>query len=202
VLLIAGALIATLGVVTRTHNATLAAVSPVLLALPLLPYYADVPLAMYFLLAAVLFAAAEPALAGLCASLAAWTKDEGLAFSALFFLVVLLLRRRAFLPASATAAPILAAMLEAFARLGGPNWYHPAYPLLILLILIAFGIRRDTWRNSAFTAILVLGMTAAYITTPYDFRRQLSTSVDRLAIQSWPLIALTLFLAVNPPRRA
>lgn len=68
--------------------------------------YADIPLACYFAGALVLMLLDRPLAAGLLASLAAWTKDEGLLFLAAFLIVMILLRRGEFLRALAGAAPV------------------------------------------------------------------------------------------------
>jgi len=82
----------------------------VLLATPALlrevpAQYADVPLACY-VAGAVIFALLErPVLAGVFAGLAAWTKDEGLLFLAVFLAVTVLLRRRTWLQTALGALP-------------------------------------------------------------------------------------------------
>ena len=70
--------------------------------------YADVPLACYFA-GAIIFALLDrPIPAGLFAGLAAWTKDEGLVFLAVFLVAVCLYRRRFALSAIAGALPVAA----------------------------------------------------------------------------------------------
>lgn len=73
--------------------------------------YADVPLACYFTAAVLMLMLDRPAAAGLFASMAAWTKDEGLAFLALFLIVTALLRRERIVRALAGAAPVTAVLL-------------------------------------------------------------------------------------------
>ena len=71
---------------------------------------ADVPLSFFILAAIVLILFERPALAGLCASLAAWTKNEGIAFLALFLVLgAIFLRRRAF-PLALCAASLTLAL--------------------------------------------------------------------------------------------
>jgi hypothetical protein len=70
--------------------------------------YADVPLACYFA-TAILFALLDrPILAGIFAGCAAWTKDEGVLFLAVFLAVTAALRHRAALATLAGAAPAAA----------------------------------------------------------------------------------------------
>ena len=59
--------------------------------------YADVPLACYFTGALMLALLERPVLAGLLAGLAAWTKDEGLLFAAVFLAAATIFRRQQFL---------------------------------------------------------------------------------------------------------
>ena len=73
--------------------------------------YADIPLACFFAGAVMLMLLDRPALAGLLASFAAWTKDEGLLFLAVFLLAVALPRRKAIMRAIAGAAPAGALVL-------------------------------------------------------------------------------------------
>jgi hypothetical protein len=68
--------------------------------------YADIPLACYLAGALVLMLLDRPILAGVLASMAAWTKDEGLAFLAVLFLATIILRRRHAVKLVAGALPI------------------------------------------------------------------------------------------------
>jgi hypothetical protein len=68
--------------------------------------YSDLPLACYFAGALVLLLVSRPMAAGLFASLAAWTKDEGLLFFAVFLAVILFARRPQFWRTIAAAAPV------------------------------------------------------------------------------------------------
>ncbi len=67
--------------------------------------YADVPLACYMAGAVLLALLDRPVLAGIFAGLAAWTKDEGLLFLAVFLLASLLFRRRHMARLAMGAAP-------------------------------------------------------------------------------------------------
>jgi hypothetical protein len=73
--------------------------------------YADVPLACYFAGATIFALLDRPLLAGLLAGFAAWTKDEGLLFLAVFFAAMALLRRRGIVQAAAGAIPFAALTL-------------------------------------------------------------------------------------------
>lgn len=66
--------------------------------------YADIPLACYFTGALILAFLERPALAGLLAGLAAWTKDEGLLFLAVFLAAATIFRRQQLLRLLAGAA--------------------------------------------------------------------------------------------------
>jgi hypothetical protein len=68
--------------------------------------YADVPLTCYFAGALILMLLNCPVLAGLCASMAAWTKDEGLLFLAVLFAATLVFQRRQVLRLAAGALPV------------------------------------------------------------------------------------------------
>ncbi len=68
--------------------------------------YADVPLACYMAGALVLILLNYPVLAGVLASMAAWTKDEGLLFLAVFLAMTTVLRSREALRAAAGALPV------------------------------------------------------------------------------------------------
>jgi hypothetical protein len=70
--------------------------------------YADVPLACFFAGALVFALLDRPALAGVFAGFAAWTKDEGLLFLLLFLVATAVFKRRAALAALAGALPIAA----------------------------------------------------------------------------------------------
>jgi len=73
--------------------------------------YADVPLACYFLAAAMFWLLDQPALAGIFASLAAWTKDEGLFFLAAFAVCAVVMDRGRIVRWAMGAAPVAALVL-------------------------------------------------------------------------------------------
>jgi hypothetical protein len=70
--------------------------------------YADVPLACYMAGAVAFVLLDRPLLAGILAGMAAWTKDEGLLFLAVFLAATTLFRRRSALSAIAGALPAVA----------------------------------------------------------------------------------------------
>jgi hypothetical protein len=74
--------------------------------------YADVPLACYFAGATIFALLDRPLIAGLFAGCAAWTKDEGLLYLAVFFAAALLRRRQ--IPQVAAGAIPLAALTLIF----------------------------------------------------------------------------------------
>jgi hypothetical protein len=67
--------------------------------------YADIPLACYFAGATMLLLVDRPLMAGLFAGFAAWTKDEGILFLAVFLAVIVILRRKQILRIAAGAIP-------------------------------------------------------------------------------------------------
>jgi hypothetical protein len=94
--------------------------------------YADIPLACYFAGALMLALLDRPALAGLLAGLAAWTKDEGLMF-ALIFLAAAAIFRRPQLPrllAGATSAGAAAIFFKTVLARGIPSLLSASLPVL------------------------------------------------------------------------
>ena len=85
--------------------------------------YADVPLACYFAGAIMLALLDRPALAGLLAGLAAWTKDEGLLFVAVFLTAAAVFKRRQLLRlfAGAAAGGAVAVFFKAVLARGIPS---------------------------------------------------------------------------------
>jgi hypothetical protein len=85
--------------------------------------YADVPLACFMAGALLLLLLARPALAGAFAGLAAWTKDEGLLFLAVF-IVAAALFRRGWLRAAAGAIPAAALVLVFKLAIASGSRFH------------------------------------------------------------------------------
>jgi len=73
--------------------------------------YADVPLACYIAGAVVFAVLEQPAVAGILAGFALWTKDEGALFLIVFAAALLVFRRRSFWKAAAGALPAVALVL-------------------------------------------------------------------------------------------
>jgi hypothetical protein len=201
--------------------------------------YADIPLACYFAGALVLALLDRPVLAGLMAGLAAWTKDEGLLFAAVFLVAAVLFRRAHFprLFAGAAVGGAAAVFFKAvLARgttslLGGSvptlvqhlsdparyrqvagamgsefialasGWYHPILPALVLAIALRFEINRR--RDLLFCSVVAVSVSAGYffiyIITPNDLTWQLQTSLNRLYLQLWPILLLTIWTALRTP---
>lgn len=67
--------------------------------------YADIPLACYFAGATMLLLLDQPLIAGLFAGFAAWTKDEGILFLAVFLAAIVILRRKQIWRVAAGAIP-------------------------------------------------------------------------------------------------
>jgi hypothetical protein len=198
---------------------------------------ADFPVACYFLTAVTLLLLDRPALAGLMAGFAAWTKDEGVLFFVVLVVVTAGFRRHQLrrmmnggLPVTALviafklmkgtayvsgrAAPdmvdrimdlgryemVLAALGREF--VGMMRWlYHPLIPALLLGIVL--GLERQRRRDFGYCGTicvsLLLGYCAIYVITPYDLAWQLRTSLNRLVMQFWPTLLLTLFVGLREP---
>ena len=89
-------------------------------------WYADVPLACY-LAGAVVFALLEqPAIAGILAGFALWTKDEGALVLFVFAAALLVFRRWSFWKAAVGAIPVLALFLLFQRGTGAREWVIPA----------------------------------------------------------------------------
>jgi uncharacterized membrane protein len=92
--------------------------------------YSDVPLACYFAGAVVFALLDRPAVAGLFAGFAAWTKDEGLLFLVLFMMAIALFKRRSVSRVLAGALP--AVMLVVCFKMslvhGNPSWLASSLP--------------------------------------------------------------------------
>ena len=224
--------------------------------------YADVPLAFFFLATVWLLSCHDErrtaraglastgilALAGLMLGLAAWTKNEGLLFSAAvlvvrgtlltaqlgwrqslresllvlagavpLLLVVLLFKSQARatndlvagLGLTATTGRLLdparhLTICRAF--IGGGFQVAHIFAAIIPLCVLLLGRRNPTTadRLSFGFVVGVLGLMlgayfTAYLTTPYELNWHLSTSVDRLLVQLWPLSVLAIFRQLRAP---
>jgi len=94
--------------------------------------YADVPLACYFAGALILAFLERPVLAGLLAGLAAWTKDEGLLFVAVFLAAATIFRRQQLLRllAGATLGGGVAIFFKTILARGDASLLSASPPLL------------------------------------------------------------------------
>ena len=194
--------------------------------------YADIPLAAYFLGAALTLLLDLPVLAGVLAALAAWTKLEGQLFVLIFLVLGLILRRAQGLRVLAGAAlplfcvllfqvfiaphgakPVLAhlwnislwgAIAAAFFRQFwdlGAGWLHPMLPVLVLGLVLRLDKRQNASVLSCGLLVLALlaGYFGVYLTSSNDLAWYLSTSLNRLFVQLWPLMLLTAFLGLRRP---
>ena len=213
---------------------------------------ADVPLACFIVATlAVMFGdvfrvpgpgARDPAvIAGAASAMAAWTKNEGVIFVLLLFLiaVIVAVRRRdgrQLLWSIAGATPILivavgfklalapsSGLVEGqslaviLTRLMDPDrhmtvlglmaqhamsWSAPfAFAVFPIVSLVA------AWMAVRMGGVVrvmatVLGLMLAsyyvvYVTTPFDITWHVSTSIDRLLVQLWPALVLTVFLGLQ-----
>jgi hypothetical protein len=154
--------------------------------------YADVPLAAYFFLAVILFAAGESGLGAFFASLAAWTKDEGIVFAVAFVVAASIWRFRRAHAVAASAALVLlltalfkAVLAERSAGAPAVSWtwrddrVEPIVEAMrhgftglgegwqhptvpIIAMLLLLGVDRDRRRDAAFAALLAATMIVAY----------------------------------------
>jgi hypothetical protein len=93
--------------------------------------YADVPLACYLAGAMVFVLVEQPAIAGILAGFALWTKDEGALFLIVFMAALMMFRRRSFWKAAAGALPAVALLLlfkEGLARGNAPSLLAASLP--------------------------------------------------------------------------
>lgn len=92
------------------------------------------------------------------------------------------------------------AMIGGLAAVGA-NLYHPIYPAAVLAVLLRFerGQRRAILFYSLLGVAMLVGYIAVYVISADDIRWLVGTSVDRLAIQAWPLLLLILFAALRTP---
>jgi hypothetical protein len=86
------------------------------------------------------------------------------------------------------------------------GWAVPPFiPLLAFILLI--GVYRPVFSSQGWrTIVLILMVLAAsyyfvYLTTPIELQLHLDTSLDRVLLQLWPSILLTLGLMSSPARR-
>lgn len=147
--MVSGGIMAVRGTVVGILAALVLASTPTLLR-EIPAQYADVPLACYMAGAMVFILLDRPWLAGIFASFAAWTKDEGLLFLAILLVLLALVKRRSVLAALAGAAPIAALDLIFRAsipkgnasQLGGSvggALHHAADPNRYATVFAAFG---------------------------------------------------------------
>jgi len=101
---------------------------------------------------------------------------------------------------SARYATVLAAFGRGFAGMAS-GWYHPVLPLAILAIGLRFDRRRqrDVAFCGAVCGVLLAVYFGVYIASGNDLNWLLSTSLDRLLVQVWPLAVLTMFVSLRAP---
>ncbi len=103
--------------------------------------YADIPLACYFAGATMFALLDRPLLAGLFASLAAWTKDEGVMFLAVFLIAVAILRRGQIARVALGAAPVATIVIFFKAALAPSTSVFLGQPLAATLHRIVDPVR-------------------------------------------------------------
>ena len=87
------------------------------------------------------------------------------------------------------------------------NWIF-SLPLLLVFYLLAMGINIDEKNKPALASSLIIlslllaGYFLVYVTSPYDLRWTVATSLNRLLVQVWPSLLLIFFIVVNPPEQA
>jgi hypothetical protein len=95
---------------------------------------------------------------------------------------------------------IAAAFFRQFWDLGA-GWLHPILPVLVLGLVLRLDRRQNTSVLLAGLSLLGLlaGYFVVYLTSSNDLTWYLSTSLNRLFVQFWPLMLLTAFLALRRP---
>lgn len=208
---------------------------------------ADVPIACFMVVSLAAACGREGVLAGREASrtaalvsggagaMAAWTKNEGLVFVLVMFLLVAVVTVRRGAGRwlwwwIAGGAPMLAALAWFKLALAPPSWvfgqspqvyvdllldterhavtaslmaqhlWHWGAPLAGIIPLLALAA---VWLSVAgggamrmmavVIALMFLSYGLAYLTTPFDIAWHVSTSFDRLLVQIWPALVLTVF---------
>lgn len=98
---------------------------------------------------------------------------------------------------------ILGAFVDGFSNMR-VGWYHPVLPLLVLALALRF--ERERLRDVLFSAtagaLMLLSYFAGYMLTPVELSWHLGTSLDRLLVQVWPLLVLTVFAGLRAPESA
>jgi hypothetical protein len=180
-------------------------------------------------------------IAGATSAMAAWTKNEGVVFVLLMFLVavVVAVRRRdgrQLLWSIAGAAPVLIAVVWFKLALAPSSGLVEGQSLTVILTRLLDPARHRTvlelvaqhamrWSAPIAFAVfpivsvvavwmavrvggavrvmtMILGLLLAayyvvYVTTPFDITWHVTTSVDRLLVQLWPALVLTVFLGLQ-----
>ncbi len=95
---------------------------------------------------------------------------------------------------------ILAAFSREFAAMGA-GWYHPIEPLIVAAVVLRFDRTRlrEAWFAGSIGVALLLGYFGVYAITPNDLAWQLSTSLDRLLVQVWPVLVLAALMSMRAP---
>lgn len=95
---------------------------------------------------------------------------------------------------------IAAAFFRQFWDLGA-GWLHPILPVLVLGLVLRLDRLQNTSVLLAGLSVLALlaGYFVVYLTSSNDLTWYLSTSLNRLFVQLWPLMLLTAFLALRRP---
>jgi hypothetical protein len=189
--------------------------------------YADLPLALCFLLAAVAYTYRRDALTGLALGTGALCKNEGALILGVFFVLWTIRDRRVpFRALAGAVAPIVLLILWKLAipesndivgsgcvlsRLTDWQRYAVILPyvvtnlltwstgavLIVAVIAVLRGREVDRWLLLV-VAVVWLGYVAIYIITPYDVQWHLSTSYDRLIAQVFPVAAWAAFNVRQP----
>ena len=180
-------------------------------------------------------------IAGATSAMAAWTKNEGVVFVLLMFLiaVIVAVRRRngrQLLWSIAGATPILIGIVGFKLALAPSSGLVEGQSLAVILTRLmdpdrhmtvlglvaqhamrwsapfAFAVFPIVSLVAAWMAVriggvvrvmaIVLGLMLAsyyvvYVTTPFDITWHVSTSIDRLLVQLWPAMVLTVFLGLQ-----
>lgn len=100
---------------------------------------------------------------------------------------------------------IISGFANEFFRLGFP-FTGTAPILLVYLFLAGISVKREDRTAvliSIFAVLIMLaGYCAIYLTSPYDLKWHIGTTLNRLILQLWPTIIFIYFMIVSPPGEA
>ncbi|HTS65211.1 MAG TPA: hypothetical protein VMH28_24480 [Candidatus Acidoferrales bacterium] len=83
----------------------------------------------------------------------------------------------------------------------GIGWYHPLLPWAVLAVALGLDPkqRRTMFFVGAIILVLLAGDFGVYIVADNDLAWLVQTSLNRILVQVWPLLAIAAFLALRSP---